>query len=160
MGAEHRRQNRCDSSPVHRGGITGNIGAVTNLPHIKAFAKREKTTDLGNLVVNMMAEGKAVASAQGIELYEDPWEMNVKAVNRGKTGEADYAHVFSMLDDVRVKRPTEVDWLTGAIVKEAHKLGIAAPIHELMYSLVKAIEHAWEPHVQGRDERPGEGSAA
>jgi 2-dehydropantoate 2-reductase len=123
---------------------------VTNLPHIKDFASRENITDLGNLVVNMMNEGKAVAKAQDIELYEDPWEMNVNAVNRGKTGEADYAHVPSMLDDVRAKRLTEVDWLTGAIVREGRKLGIATPIHEVMYGLVKGIEHAWA--------RDGEGS--
>ncbi len=125
------------------------IGAVTGLPHVKDFAKREKITDLGNLVVNMMNEGKAVAAAQGIELYEDPWEMNVNAVNRGKTGEADYAHVFSMLDDVRAKRLTEVDWLTGAIVREGKKLGVATPIHEVMYGLVKGIEHTWKHQGEG-----------
>ena len=135
--------------------VVNSIGAVTNLPHVKDFANREKITDLGNLVADMMDEGKAVARAQGIELYQDPWEMNVNAVNRGKTGEADYAHVFSMLNDVRAKRSTEVGWLTGAIVKEAHRLGIAAPIHEVMYSLVKGIEQTWEPN----DERRGEETA-
>ncbi len=139
--------------------VLNSIGAVTRLPHVKDFADREKITDLGNLVVNMMNEGKAVARAQGIELYEDPWQMNLNAVNRGKTGEDDYAHIFSMLDDVRAKRPTEVDWLTGAIVSEANKLGIAAPIHDLMYGLVKGIEQAWEQDYQKRDERRGEGSA-
>ena len=133
--------------------VVNTIGAVTNLPHVKDFAKRENITDLGNLVAQMMDEGKAVARAQGIELYEDPWEMNVNAVNRGKTGEADYAHVFSMLNDVRAKCPTEVDWLTGAIVREANKLGIAVPIHEVMYGLVKGIERAWELDDKSRDER-------
>lgn len=122
--------------------VVNSIGAVTDLPHIKAFAKTENITDLGRLVSAMMDEGKRVARAQGIELYEDPWEMNVKAVSHGKTGETDYAHVFSMLDDVRSKRLTEADWLTGAILREANRLGIAAPIHEVMYALVKAIEHS------------------
>ena len=125
------------------------IGAVTDLPHVKDFARRDNIADLGNLVVNMMNEGKAVAAVQGIELYEDPWEMNVNAVSRGKTGEADYAHVFSMLDDVRAKRLTEVDWLTGAIVREGRRLGIPTPIHEVMYGLVKGIEHAWVRQDEG-----------
>ncbi len=76
--------------------------------------------------------------------------MNVKAVSHGKTGDDDYAHVFSMLDDVRSKRLTEVDWLTGAIVRQANKLGIPAPIHETLYGLVKGIEHSWQPQDGGR----------
>jgi len=124
--------------------VVNSIGAVTRLPHVKDFAKTEHITDIGQLVLAMMDEGKRVAKAQGIELYQDPWEMNVKAVSHGKTGEADYAHVFSMLDDVRAKRLTEVDWLTGAILREADKLGIAAPLHELLYGLVKGIEYGWE----------------
>jgi len=126
------------------------IGAVTNLPHVGAFAKREASADLGQLVFAMMDEGKRVAAAHGIELYEDPWEMNVKAVSHGKTGDDEYAHVFSMLDDVRSKRLTEVDWLTGAIVREAKKLGIPAPIHETLYGLVKGLEHSWQAEEGGR----------
>ena len=91
----------------------------------------------------MMEEGKRVAAAQGIELYEDPWEMNVRAVSRGQTGDDDYAHVFSMLSDVRAKKPTEVDWLTGAIVREAERTGIPVPIHETLFGLVKGLEHSW-----------------
>ena len=119
------------------------IGAVTDLPHVKAFARQDDISDLGNLVRAMMDEGKQVAAAQGIELYEDPWEMNVKAVSHGSTGEDEYAHVFSMLDDVRNRRHTEVDWLTGAVVREAARLGIPAPIHETLYRLVKARELSW-----------------
>ena len=130
--------------------VVNSIGAVTNLPHIKDFAKREKTSDLGRLVFDMMDEGKRVAAAQGIELYEDPWEMNVNAVSHGQTGDDDYAHVFSMLDDVRSEHLTEVDWLTGAIVREAKKLGIPAPIHETLYGLVKGIEHSWQQQDDGR----------
>ena len=125
------------------------IGAVTNLPHVKAFASQNGVSDLGHLVHAMMDEGKQVAAAQGIELYQDPWEMNVKAVSHGSTGEDDYAHVFSMLDDVRNERATEVDWLTGAVVREAARLGVPAPIHETLYRLVKAKELSWQhsqPH--------------
>lgn len=119
------------------------IGAVTNLPHVRAFAQRGAVHELGHLVYDMMEEGKRVAAAQGIHLYEDPWDMNVQAVSHGSTGNDEYAHVFSMLDDVRSQRLTEVDWLTGAVVREAHRLGVTAPIHETMYRLVKALEQSW-----------------
>ncbi len=120
------------------------IGAMTDLPHVRAFAARESLTDLGHLVFAMMEEGKRVAAAVGTTLYEDPWEMNVKAVSHGQTGNEEYAHVFSMLEDVRARRLTEVDWLTGAVVREAHRVGVAAPIHETLYRLVKAREASWK----------------
>lgn len=124
--------------------VVNSIGAVTNLPHIKAFARRAQAADLGNLVFAMMNEGKAVAAAQGIRLYEDPWEMNVSAVSHGSTGDDEYAHVFSMLSDVRARQATEIDWLTGAIVRQAAKSGIAVPIHEALFGLVKGLEHSWQ----------------
>ncbi len=120
------------------------IGALTDLPHVQAFARREALADLGHLVFAMMEEGKKVASAVGTALYEDPWEMNVKAVSHGQTGNDEYAHVFSMLEDVRARRPTEIDWLTGAVVREARRVGVAAPIHETLYRLVKARETSWK----------------
>lgn len=123
--------------------VVNSIGAVTGLPHVKDFARTERPSDLGRLVFDMMEEGKRVAAAQGIELYEDPWEMNVRAVNVGRTGDEDYAHVFSMLSDVRARRQTEIDWLTGAIVREAEKLAIPVPIHEALFGLVKGLEHGW-----------------
>jgi 2-dehydropantoate 2-reductase len=124
--------------------VVNSIGAVTNLPHLQAFAKRDRISDLGTLVFDMMQEGKAVAEAQGIELYEDPWEMNVKAVSHGATGQDAYAHVFSMLSDVRAKRATEVDWLTGAIVRQGKASGIPVPLHETLFGLVKGLERSWQ----------------
>jgi 2-dehydropantoate 2-reductase len=118
------------------------VSALTDLPHVGAFAARRHETDLGNLVHDLMDEGKAVASASGVELHEDPWEMNVHAVRRGETlaAEGHYAHVPSMLEDVRAGRATEVDFITGALVREAARHGIPVPLHTAMYRLVKARE--------------------
>ncbi len=120
------------------------IGAVTNTPHVPFYADTESLSDLGNLVRDMMAEGVAIARAQGIELSSDPWEMNCKAVSQGGShGSEEYAHVTSMLDDVRRKSYTEVDWITGSIVRAAHEAGVPAPIHETLYRLVKGTEKSW-----------------
>jgi 2-dehydropantoate 2-reductase len=121
------------------------VAALTDLPHVSAFARVEETTDLGLLVHDLMDEGKAVAAAAGVELHEDPWEMNVHAVRRGETEAAAgaYAHVPSMLDDVRSRRPTEVDFITGSLVREADRAGVPVPLHTAMYRLVKARETAY-----------------
>ena len=120
------------------------IGAVTNTPHAPFYANTDDLTDLGNLVHDMMMEGVAIAKAQGIELSSDPWSMNCKAVQQGGShGGEEYAHVTSMLDDVRNKSYTEVDWITGSIVRAAKEVGVPAPFHETLYRLVKAIEKGW-----------------
>jgi 2-dehydropantoate 2-reductase len=119
------------------------VAALTGLGHVALFAREDEPTDLGHLVHELMDEGKRVASAAGIELHEDPWEMNLLAVRRGETRKSDYAHVPSMLEDVLARRPTEVDYITGALVREAQRLGVPAPLHTAMYRLVKGKEASW-----------------
>ena len=120
------------------------VAALTNLPHVSQFAATEAPTDLGLLVRDLMDEARVVADAAGVALHEDPWEMNVLAVRRGETEAAAgaYAHVPSMLDDIRSGRRTEVDFITGALVREAERLGVPVPLHTAMYRLVRARESA------------------
>jgi 2-dehydropantoate 2-reductase len=120
------------------------VSALTDLPHVSQFAARDRPGDLGHLVYDLMSEGKAVAAAAGVELHEDPWEMNVQAVRRGETlaAEGHYAHVPSMLEDVRAHRATEIDFITGALVREAERLSVPVPLHTTMYRLVRARESA------------------
>jgi 2-dehydropantoate 2-reductase len=86
-----------------------------------------------------MDEGRHVAAAAGVDLHDDPWEMNVLATKRGS------AHFPSMLEDVRARRPTEIDLITGALVREAERHGVDAPLHTALYSLVKARETSYSP---------------
>ncbi|MGH8035431.1 MAG: ketopantoate reductase family protein, partial [Lysobacterales bacterium] len=124
--------------------VVNTVAALADLPHVAAFARQQDPSDLGHLVHAAMDEGKRVAAACGVELYEDPWEMNVEATSRGQTGNEDYAHAPSMLEDVRARRATEVDWITGAIVRAAADIGVPAPINETLYRLVKAREVSWK----------------
>jgi 2-dehydropantoate 2-reductase len=121
------------------------VSALTDLGHVALFAREEAPADLGHLVHELMDEGKRVAAAAGVALHEDPWEMNVHAVRRGETQRSDYAHVPSMLEDVRAGRRTEVDFITGALVREAERLGVPVPLHTAMYRLVKGREAAFSP---------------
>jgi 2-dehydropantoate 2-reductase len=110
------------------------VAALTGLPHDGHFAARDEPADLGHLVRDLVDEGKAVAAAAGVQLREDPWEMNVLATRRG------HRHFPSMLEDVEARRPTEVDLITGALVREADRLGVPVPLHRALYRLVKARE--------------------
>ncbi len=113
------------------------VAALTGLPHDAHFAREETPADLGHLVHDLIEEGKAVAAAAGVELYEDPWEMNVLATRRG------HAHYPSMLEDVEAQRTTEIDLITGSLVREAERHGVPVPLHTALYRLVKAKEESW-----------------
>ena len=113
------------------------VAALTGLRHDAHFAAEERPSDLGHLVHALIDEGKAVAAAAGIELYEDPWEMNVLATRRGS------AHYPSMLEDVDARRPTEIDLITGSLIKEAERLGVPVPLHQTLYRLIRAKEESW-----------------
>ena len=120
------------------------VAALTGLPHDAHFAEEEQATDLGNLVHDLVDEGKEVARAAGIELYEDPWEMNVHATRRGS------AHYPSMLEDVEAKRETEIELITGSLVREAERHGVQVPLHTALYRLVKAKEESWQTESTGQ----------
>jgi 2-dehydropantoate 2-reductase len=126
------------------------VAALTGLRHDWHFAREETPADLGHLVHDLVDEGKAVAAAAGVELYEDPWEMNVHATRRG------HAHYPSMLEDVEAHRTTEIDLITGSLVREAERHGVAVPLHTALYRLVKAKEESWpQPSTtrQAQEER-------
>lgn len=113
------------------------VAALTGLRHDHHFADEAKPSDLGHLVRDLVDEGKAVAAAAGVDLYEDPWEMNVHATRRGS------AHYPSMLEDVEAHRATEIDLITGSLVREAERHGVPVPLHTALYRLVKAREESW-----------------
>lgn len=113
------------------------VAALTGLRHDHHFADEDRPSDLGHLVHDLVDEGKSVAAAAGVELYEDPWEMNVHATRRGS------AHYPSMLEDVEAHRATEIDLITGSLVREAERHGVPVPLHTALYRLVKAREESW-----------------
>jgi 2-dehydropantoate 2-reductase len=112
--------------------------ALTGLPHDPHFAQESEPGDLGHLVHGLVDEGKAVAAAAGIELHHDPWEMNVLATRRGS------AHYPSMLEDVEAHRQTEIELITGSLVREAERHRVPVPLHSLLYGLVKGKEASWQ----------------
>jgi 2-dehydropantoate 2-reductase len=109
------------------------VAALTGLPHDHHFAEQP----LGPFVQALVEEGKAAAHAAGVQLWEDPWEMNLLATQRG------FKHSPSMLEDVRARRPTEVELINGSLVREAQRLGIPVPLHETVYALVKGKEASY-----------------
>lgn len=112
---------------------TNPVGALTGLHHGAATL----FSPTGELFDALIAEGQAVAVALGIALDHDPREMVRYAAN------APGKHRASMLQDVEARRPTEVDFMNGAIVREGERLGVPTPLNRALWQLVKGLEHSW-----------------
>ena len=79
-------------------------------------------------------EAAVVARARGIQIAADPVAMTMEVCQQ--TG----LNISSMLQDVRSRRPTEIDSINGAIIKAARELQIPVPVNEELVRKVKAIE--------------------
>ena len=112
------------------------VAALTELPHCRRIRARERASRIWAFLLRaLIDEGKRVAAASGVQLKEDPWEMN-------RIG-AQTDHPPSMLYDIRNRSPTEVDFLGGAIAREARRRGFRAPLHTALYRLIKGKELSW-----------------
>jgi 2-dehydropantoate 2-reductase len=112
---------------------TNPVGALTGLHH--AAATFFEPT--GALFSALIDEGLAVAAALGIRLHDDPRKLvELGARAPGK-------HKASMLQDVEARRPTEVDFMNGAIVRYGDQFGVPTPLNRALWALVKGLEHSW-----------------
>ncbi len=90
------------------------------------------------IVIKLTQETLAVAEAKGIQGL-DFTTFFTKVLPAAKKSAGD--HYPSMAQDVMMtKRPTEIDFLNGAIVKMGKELGIETPVNETITNLIKTIE--------------------
>jgi 2-dehydropantoate 2-reductase len=115
---------------------TNPIGALTGLTHGRVCDR----PDLRALVSRLVDEGKAVAAAQEIELDADPEQL----IDHAARKDVAYDHKASMLQDVEARRPTEVDYLNGGIVRFGREHDVPTPLNEAIQALVKGVEASWK----------------
>lgn len=84
-------------------------------------------------------EAAEVALAQGIAVAPDPVARTI-AVCR-----ATAANISSMLQDVRQARQTEIEGINGAVLEEARRLGIPAPVNAKLFAAVRGMEQSYPP---------------
>jgi 2-dehydropantoate 2-reductase len=114
---------------------TNPIGALTGLTHGRVC----EDPALRRVVSGLVDEGKAVAAAQSIELDADPEEL----IDHAAKPEVAYDHKASMLQDVEARRPTEIDYLNGGIVRFGEEHGVPAPLNRAIWALVRGLEQSW-----------------
>jgi 2-dehydropantoate 2-reductase len=94
------------------------------------------------LLQSAAREAAAVASACGIRL---PYPDAVVAVE--SVAQRTAANYSSMLRDVQRGSPTEIDAISGAIVRAGNETGVPTPVNRTLWQLVKALEESAERRV-------------
>jgi len=86
------------------------------------------------LLKDAAREVQAVAAARGTPIDGDP------AAQAADVARATAANRSSMLQDIDRGRPTEIEALCGAVVREARRLAVPVPVNEWLWREVKARE--------------------
>jgi 2-dehydropantoate 2-reductase len=107
------------------------VGALTGFKNGEVY----KNHELRSLVIQLVKEAVAVVDALGIELTtDDPVRYTLG------TAKATGDNINSMLQDILAGKRTEIDSITGEIIRLGKELGIETPSNESVYALIKAIE--------------------
>ncbi len=107
------------------------LTAVTRSP-VGAIADSAEGTDLARRVAGEVVE---VAQRKGIAARKDVVLATMAGALAGHR-----EHQPSMLQDMIAGRPTEVDSLNGAVVREAEAMGLQVPFTEALYLLIRTLE--------------------
>ena len=82
-----------------------------------------------------VGEAMVVVRQKGIRLiHDDPLDHVKKVI--WQTGD----NISSMRQDIERGRPTEIDMINGAVVREGAALGVPTPVNQMLTLLVKALE--------------------
>jgi 2-dehydropantoate 2-reductase len=104
------------------------LTALTGLPNGRLLDYE----DCKALTADLVAEAVNVAGKKGVHLtYDDPLQMVYQVAE--KTG----GNRSSMLQDFDRNRKSEIDFINGAIVREAESIGLEAPINRALTRLVR-----------------------
>lgn len=110
------------------------INAVINPLSALLGVSNGELLSLPNVTLGLIQELVSVARLEGQELEVDATVSKVEASMRQTAHNRS-----SMLQDVRAGRRTEVDWITGAIVRLARRHGLDVPRHRQLLDLVHFV---------------------
>ena len=88
-----------------------------------------------NMTKRLVHEAIEVASAMGLSFDEEAMLEKVK-----KTSEGSPNGCTSIRADLRDGRKTEVDTISGSVVRAAKKVNVSVPTHEFIVEMVHAME--------------------
>lgn len=97
-----------------------------------------------DLMRRMAEEAVAVANAEGAASFDaEAVIAHIDEVLANARG--GYTSIYA---DVRAGARSEVDTISGSVVEAAHELHIPVPCHEIIVSLIHALEHRMRDNMQ------------
>lgn len=116
------------------------LTALTGLPNGRLL----DFSDCKTLMEDLVAEAVTVAERKGVHLtYADPLQMVYQVAE--KTG----GNRSSMLQDFDRQRRSEIDFINGAIVREAETAGLEVPVNRAVTLLVRVLDSIHAEQLQG-----------
>ena len=100
------------------------MGFIAEEPHALALSKQ------------LLHEAVEVAHAMGLEADEEHLQQEIIETSRRVPD-----GVTSICADLSKGRKTEVDTISGSVVRAAKKCGVAVPAHEFLVNMVHAMEN-------------------
>jgi 2-dehydropantoate 2-reductase len=117
------------------------INALAALTRLKN-GRLAQIQDTRAIMQEAVKEAVAVAHAKGIELpYADPLDRVISVCR------ATAENVASMLQDVLHEKITEIDFINGAILREARTLGMDTPVNAVLTALVRTVQQTYSERV-------------
>lgn len=113
--------------------VNAGINPVTALTRLKN----------GDAVVNAEEIIQAAAHEAGRVAEEHGFDLGEVADEAVRVAEETAENESSMLQDVRRCRRTEIDAINGYIVGESDDMGVATPVNQVLYSLIKGLESSY-----------------
>jgi 2-dehydropantoate 2-reductase len=110
------------------------LSAVTGVLQVKIGFIAENP-NAWNLTKQLVKEAISVASAMGLKFDEETVLSKIK-----KTSENSPNGYTSIYTDLNKGRLTEVDTISGSVVRAAKKYGVEVPSHEFIVNMVHAME--------------------
>jgi len=108
------------------------LSALLKVP----YGKLGEEQNARGLLVALMVEAYSVASGEVIL----PWESADDYLDLffSELLPSTESHLSSMLQDMQRGRETEIEAITGQVIRRADALGIQVPVNRVVYGLVKA----------------------
>src|SRR5437879_3472 len=104
-------------------------------------AARYEVPEMRALIDDMAAECVRVAEALGLPLASDAMYL-AKQTRSGLSPLTN--HSGSMAQGLEARRDTELEAMTGYVVRKAKELGVPVPVTESVYRMTKGVEYAAE----------------
>ena len=116
------------------------FNAISGLAQIQ-YEKLAALASVRSTQAALVREVIAVAHADGIHLSE-PVALEAVAQIYVTMG----SQKSSTAQDMARSKPSEIDHLNGFIVRRGQELGVATPVNQALFALVKLVESTYTPH--------------